>query len=205
MLKYYYKKLNGGYYFSPTQKEGYSEIEFTEEYLNINNDVAFYEKKCYNKFLETRQLTKECTRYNERIQLLPFGHKDYNKKFEEYLTHKRANPEIYTDTYEEADLPTRAMYKGFIPRNYYYSSKNNWFGCSAAAYPNHSSDHELYRDNKAIYLSLQGLLGLVLIPNDIIELPETWKTIALFENGLPVYVSHEGIFPELEFFENFIS
>lgn len=128
----------------------------------------------------------------------------YRNMEDEYLSHKRFNPQYYYPTYEEANFTHRALMNGFEPRPENFDPYNNWFGLST-----YDPDARLTRGNKTIILSLQGI-GMP----EPKEITDGWyevakqgalKYLCFYIDEKVIYETWFGQLPEMDFIEQFIS
>jgi hypothetical protein len=120
--------------------------------------------------------------------------------------HQRQNPDLYINTYEEANWVHKAIYKGFkVKANANsFNPYDNWFGASK-----NMPEYIMLRGGKKITLSMQSHL----MPKEAFlneELHPIFDSLsALYlsfaENGNIVYETYTGVLPEMDFIEKFIS
>ena len=93
----------------------------------------------------------------------------YRIKYDEYENHYRENPQYYIKTYEEANWVHRLLYKGFkeVGHSGSIDPYLNWYGCSL-----YSPDRCLGKQNKKIFLSLQGMY--MRLDGDVLKITEKY-------------------------------
>jgi hypothetical protein len=127
----------------------------------------------------------------------------YRKQEEEYLLHKRNNPQLYAPTYKEINFVAKALTKGFWSHPEDIDPNDNWFGTSRI-----KPDALLTKGHKQIKLSLQGISmpSPDLQSSDIMALLNNCacKYLAFIDNGKILYQDWTGNLPSNEFIEKFI-